>query len=313
MLRRALPYGLMAIAMFFVAKAAIAQTSQAVDRSQMLRIEPGTQIGAPSLPDQALGYAAPSENDADLGVQAILKRQEQYQPFTFTLSAPFFYTTNVALTKNGTVGDGVFSPALTLAYQPRIAKTLYGEFIVVQQLFYYDTQTDFNFTSFDGIAGVVWYVPKIHNLTLRLRYDFNRLTDDEFDEFFQNHSVIAIAEMPFQFVQAMQLNLGALANISVSASPQSVRRNDFEVYAGYVVKLSRSFSVDAVGRVIVKDYYKGGRTDINEILALTANYRPNSWLILSAIATFSWNQSNQSVFDYNVADVGGGVAVTVKF
>ena len=119
--------------------------------------------------------------------------------------------------------------------------------------------------------------------------------------------------MPFQFVQAMQLNLGALANISVSASPQSVRRNDFEVYAGYVVKLSRSFSVDAVGRVIVKDYYKGGRTDINEILALTANYRPNSWLILSAIATFSWNQSNQSVFDYNVADVGGGVAVTVKF
>ena len=299
--------------MLFAADRAVAQTSQAVDRSQILRIEPGTQIGAPTLSDQGLGYAAPSENDADLGVQAILKRQEQYRPFTFTLSAPFFYTSNVALTRNGAVGDGLFSPALTLAYQPRIAKTLYGEFIVVQQFFYYDTHTDFNFTSFDGIAGVVWYIPQYHNLILRLRYDFNRLTDDEFDEFFQNHSVIAIAEMPFQFAQAMQLNLGALANISVSSSPQSPQRNDFEVYAGYAVQLSRSFSVDAVGRFMVKDYYKGGRTDINEILALTANYRPRNWLTLSAIATFSWNQSNQSVFDYNVADVGGGVSVTFKF
>jgi len=313
MLRRALPYGLLAVPMLFAAKFALAQASQAVDRSQILRIEPGTQVGTPSFPDQGLGYAAPSANDADLGVQAILKRQEQYRPFTFSLSAPFFYTTNVALTRNGAVGDGVFSPALTLAYQPRIAKTLYGEFIVVQQLFYYDRHTDFNFTSFDAIAGVVWYVPQYHNLILRLRYDFNRLTDDEFDEFFQNHSVIAIAEMPFQLGQAMQLNLGALVNISVSSSPQSPRRNDFEVYAGYAVQLSRSFSVDAVGRVIVKDYYKGDRTDINEILALTANYRPNAWLTLSAIATLSWNQSNQSVFDYNVADLGGGVGVTLKF
>jgi hypothetical protein len=312
MLRPALPFCLLAAPILFGSSIAVAQTSQ-LDRSQILRIEPGAQIGAPTATNEALGYAAPSENDADLGVQAILKRQEQYRPFTFTLSTPFFYTTNVALTRNGEVGDGVFAPALTLAYQPRIAKTLYGEVIVVQQLFYYDRFTDFNFTSFDAIAGVVWYLPQYHNLALRLRYDFNRLTDDQFDEFFQNHSIVAIAEMPFQFGQAMQLNLGALANISVSSDPQTPRRNDFEVYAGYAVQLSRSFSVDAVGRFIVKDYYKGDRTDINEILALTANYRLRTWLTLSAIATFSWNQSNQSVFDYYVADLGGGVSVTFKF
>jgi hypothetical protein len=312
MLRPPLPFCLLAAPILFGSSIAVAQTSQ-LDRSQILRIEPGAQIGAPTTANEALGYAAPSENDADLGVQAILKRQEQYRPFTFTLSTPFFYTTNVALTRNGEVGDGVFAPALTLAYQPRIAKTLYGEVIVVQQLFYYDRFTDFNFTSFDAIAGVVWYLPQYHNLALRLRYDFNRLTDDQFDEFFQNHSIVAIAEMPFQFGQAMQLNLGALANISVSSDPQTPRRNDFEVYAGYAVQLSRSFSVDAVGRFIVKDYYKGDRTDINEILALTANYRLRTWLTLSAIATFSWNQSNQSVFDYYVADLGGGVSVTFKF
>ena len=63
MLRHALSYGLFATAMIFAANVAVAQTSQAVDRSQILRIEPGTQVGASSLPDQALGYAAPSENE----------------------------------------------------------------------------------------------------------------------------------------------------------------------------------------------------------------------------------------------------------
>ena len=200
MLRPPLPFCLLAAPILFGSSIAVAQTSQ-LDRSQILRIEPGAQIGAPTATNEALGYAAPSENDAELGVQAILKRQERYRPFTFTLSTPFFYTTNVALTRNGEVGDGVFAPALTLAYQPRIAKTLYGEVIVVQQLFYYDRFTDFNFTSFDAIAGVVWYLPQYHNLALRLRYDFNQLTDDQFDEFFQNHSIVAIAEMPFQFGQ----------------------------------------------------------------------------------------------------------------
>lgn len=313
MLLRRLLHVFVSGSILIVATSGRGQTSRDVDRSQLLRIEPGSPIGASTAADQGLGYAAPSENDADLGVQAILKRQEQYKPFTFSLSLPFLYTTNVALTRNGAVGDGLFAPALTLAYQPRIARTLYGEFIAVQQLFYYDRYTDFDFTSFDAIAGVVWYLPQYHSLTLRLRYDFNRLTDDEFNEFFQNHSVIGIVEMPFQFAQAMQLNIGALANISISASPQSPRRNDFEAYAGYAVQLSRSFSVDAVGRFVVKDYYEGDRTDINEILALTANYRPNAWVTLSALATFSWNQSNQSTFDYNVANLGGGVAVTVKF
>src|SRR5206468_1183820 len=60
------------------------QTSQDVDRSQIFRSEPSIRPGEPiSQGSNAFGYAAPSANDADLGVQAILKRQEQYQPFNF--------------------------------------------------------------------------------------------------------------------------------------------------------------------------------------------------------------------------------------
>ena len=111
----------------------------------------------------------------------------------------------------------------------------------------------------------------------------------------------------------MQLNLGALANVSVAADPSGPQRSDFEVYGGYHVQFSRSFSMDAVGRVLFKKYYEGGRNDVSELLALTADYRIREWLTLSAVSTAAWNQSNHSVFDYSVVNLGGSLALTFKF
>jgi hypothetical protein len=50
-----------------------------------------------------------------------------------------------------------------------------------------------------------------------------------------------------------------------------------------------------------------------EALALTANYRVNKYLTVSAVSTLAANQSNQSVFDYQVANIGGAIAFAVKF
>jgi hypothetical protein len=290
------------------------QTSQDVDRSQIFRSEPSIRPGEPiSQTGSAFGYAAPSANDADLGVQAILKRQEQYQPFTISVSLPYYWTSNVALVPSGEVSDGVLAPAFVLAYQPRLMKTLYGEFIASQQLFYYDRLGAFNFTSFDAIAGLVYYLPTYHNLALRLRYDYNRLTTDEWHEFFANHSIVLSADMPFPLGRAMQLSVGALANVSIAADPSGPQRSDFDFYGGYHVQFSRSFSMDAVGRISIKTYYEGSRTDVSELLGLTADYRVRQWMTLSAITTFAWNQSNHSVFDYSVVNLGGSLAVTLRF
>jgi len=286
---------------------------QAQDVSQIFRPEslrPGEPV---SQSPSAFGYAAPSANDADLGTQAILKRQQEYLPFTFTASAPYYWTSNVALVPNGEVSDGVFAPSFVSAYQPRLVKTLYGEFIAAQQLFYYNRLGEFNFTSFDAIAGVVYYVPKFHNLTLRLSYDYNRLTDDGWNQFFANHSIIASADLPIQFGRAMQLNVGALANVSFAANPTGPQRSDFDFYADYHVQFSRNFSVDAVGRLIVKPYYHGDRTDVSELIALSADYRIRDWLTVSALTNFAWNQSNHSAFEYSVANLGGALTLTVKF
>jgi hypothetical protein len=168
-------------------------------------------------------------------------------------------------------------------------------------------------------------MPQWHNLLLRVEYDYNRLTEkDSFEAFFQNHGFIVNAEIPFRLGRAQQLSLGADVNISAAAveSEQppppnvnaiSARRNDYEVYAGYSVVLARSFFVNAVGRIVVRQYWEGDRTDVNEILALTVNYRVNKFLTVSAVITLAANQSNHSIFDYSVANLGGAVAASVKF
>ena len=63
----------------------------------------------------------------------------------------------------------------------------------------------------------------------------------------------------------------------------------------------------------MRPYDSGGRTDVSEILALSGNYRIRDWLTVSAVTTFVANQSNQSVFDYNVFNIGGGVSLSWKF
>jgi len=49
---------------------------------------------------------------------------------------------------------------------------------------------------------------------------------------------------------------------------------------------------------------KNGRTDVSEIISAAATYHLTNWCSISAISSFAHSDSNQDVFDYNVANVG---------
>ncbi len=287
----------------------------AADRARLLQSQstftPPGRVTASGV-DQ--DYAAASPNDTDLGEQAILKRVESYQPFTLETGVPIYYTSNVALVDRGRVSDTIIAPVIGLTYAPKFQKTLYGEFTLRQQFFYYQDFTSFNFASFDAIAGLAYYVPKLNNLALRANIDFNRLTGtDNFDDFFSNVSLNLNAEMPFRIGRAQQVSLGANANISLYATPSPPQRNEFAIYVGYTVNVSRNFYLSASGNLVVRPYDAGGRTDVSEILAFSANYRIRDWLTVSAITSFVANQSNRSAFDYEVVNAGGGITFTWRF
>ena len=260
------------------------------------------------------GHAVESPNDPDIGQQEILKREIQYHPFTFSIATPVFYTSNVALTNSGEVGDVVFAPVVGLFYDPQIAKTLYAHIGAREQVFYYGKYNSFNFGSLDCEAGLSYFLPQVHNLALRAWYDFNRLTFDDRlgDEFFSNHEIILNAEVPFRLSHG-QIVVGADVNLSVGADHQFPRRNDYGGYLGYSVDLTRAFTIGAVGRIVDRDYHQNGRNDVSEIISAAATYRLNDWLAVSAISSFAHNDSNQDVFDYDVANAGGALSLTVRF
>lgn len=291
-------------------------SSQDVDRAQLLQGQTQPPFGPAGLPEGVEdGHAASSPNDADIGEQEILKRTTEYQPLTLSLGSPIFYTSNVALTRSGEKSDVVIAPVVGASYDPQITKTLYGHVGAWEQIFYYGKYTGFNFGSLDAQAGLNYFLPQFHNLILRGWYDFNRLTSDDRlgDEFFSNHALIFNAELPFRFSRAQQLSVGVDTNISVGADHQSPRRNDYEGYLGYSANLTRAFSINAVGRIVARDYHQNGRTDVSEILSATASYYLTNWCSISAISSFAHSDSNKDVFDYDVANVGGAIALTAKF
>src|SRR5207247_9609293 len=115
-------------------------------------------------------------------------------------------------------------------------------FAVLEQLFYCCRFDSSNFGSFDIEVGFIYLVPQLHNLLLRVEYDYNRLTEkNSFEAFFQNHSFIINAEIPFRFGRAQTVSLGADANISAAATEShqppninaiSAQRSDYAVYLG---------------------------------------------------------------------------------
>src|SRR6476619_858529 len=153
-----------------------AQQVQVQDRAQLLR-PPGSTTDPYSEQNGVdNGRAVSTENDADIGEQEILKRIERYEPWSVSIATPFYYTSNVALVRNGEKSDVVFAPAAGVTYAPRFTQTLYGSFSVQRQEFYYDKFSALNFGSFDFRAGLSMILPKAHNLILRAEYDYNRLT-----------------------------------------------------------------------------------------------------------------------------------------
>jgi len=290
-----------------------AQTSANADRAQLLQSQTQPPLG-PVPEGVENGHVAASPNDADLGEQAILKRTAAYEPFTISVSSPVFYTSNVALTPNHELADIVEAPAIGIFYEPRFTRNLYGFVDVRQQMFFYDKYDSFNFGSFDAEAGLSYLEPRLHNLVVRVEYDFNRLTDDDLDSaFFNNHQIIASAEVPFKLNRAEQIALGVDANWSIAADHQSPRRDDYEAYATYFANITRAFSLNAVGRIVLRDYHQNGRDDVSEIFSLDANYKLAPWCTISFISSLARSDSNQDAFDYSVANVGGGLSLVIKF
>ncbi|HSH38359.1 MAG TPA: outer membrane beta-barrel protein, partial [Chthoniobacterales bacterium] len=183
-----------------------------------------------------------------------------------------------------------------------------------RQYFFYDRFDELDFASIDARAGLAYSLPKLNNLQLRADYLYNRLTDEgSFDAFFTSHALAFGAELPFRIGRAQQVSIGTDVSLNLDSDPDGPGRHDFSAFLGYSVNLTRALTISAVARVIARNYTDSDRTDVSGILAVSATYRFTKWLSANAVTTLVTNDSDQDVFDYDVANAGVALSFGLRF
>ena len=262
---------------------------------------------------QLIPYHSDSDNN-DIGEQQILKRIEQWQAFILSANAALFHTDNVALGSTAEQNDHYMTASLGLSYQPRITKTLLGEFSINQSVYRYD---EFRQLDFDGLSmdlGLVLSVPKLANSMLFIRYSYDRLTDTrEHHEFYTSHAISFGIHKIFSLSKAHYFYLGASYDLSIDTVPLLPQRDQFSIYGGYSLNITRSIRFAASHKSTFYDYRSGGREDWNHLYSLSANYYLTKWFYLTASAALYQNDSNLGIFNYEAINYGLGLGVQVKF
>lgn len=266
--------------------------------------------GVADFPD--LGGTA--EVDDAFGAQVIMKDQPRVRPFTAFAEVAAFFTNNVGLVKRATERDGFLIASAGAAGSRALAGALRLDAGVRTSVYRYAEYRELDFQSVDGTVGLAWTPSKLRGAEVLLRYTFTDLTTAEHrSEFFKNHAVSLGVQKAFAISRAQALYGGAQAQWSW-ADPREAGRDEYSVFAGYRLQVTRSVDADVSYRYARFVYREAdGRQDDNHSFSLTTRYVPQEWLSLSATGFAAFNRSNREQFDYDVLNAGGAVQGTVRF
>jgi hypothetical protein len=253
-----------------------------------------------------------SFGDADIGEQWILKELPKYEAFLLFGDVAGFGTSNAALTKENTLSDWFMVARVGASYQPRFSETLQGELTVSQAFFRYNEYDALDFDSTNVGAGLTYIATSLWNAAFFGRYNYTYLSNEDFgDQIFDSHSITFGAQKSFLFTRSHYAYLG-YSSVFSWADPYATQRNEHGLYGGYHMFVTRDLEFDAYTRVAWYDYTQD-RNDFNGILNLAIRYNFTEWLNVTASFSTAVDRSDQSRFDYNVFNGGGGIQLNARF
>ena len=225
-----------------------------------------------------------------------------------------FVTNNVALAKVDPLQDSFLVATTGVGFTQRFAYHLRFDAGARASAYRYDKFPQLDFQSTDLSAGVAWSPPVLKGAELLARYTFTDLTTAERTrEFYKNHAILLGVQKVVPFTRSQAVYFGASAQWSF-ADPKPAGRDEYTAYAGYRAQVTRHVDADlyyCYGRYVYR--YGSGRHDNNQTVSLGLHYTPKEWLSLSATGFVGANRSNRKAFDYDVANVGVGLQLSLRF
>lgn len=298
-----------------------AQTAQGqIERSRLpnptLPLAPGAlSSGEPTESGNTEAALAPATSgDNDLGVQSLLRVPDRPTPWSVFADGGFIFTTNVALTPRNPRSDTFFVGEGGVGYDRRVTPDLTLSAAVRQQYFAYDRFDQLDFGSLNFGLGLAYTAHRLSDLIFSAQLGYTRLTRHGIgdNEFYRDGNLDLGAQKLFTFGRAQLLSVGGDIALNVSV-PHVAEREEFGVSAGYVLQLTRHFSVQTGARVAYYLYAASGREDFNFAGSAGATYAFTPWCSVGASVSGTVDRANRQVFDYDVLNTGASVFFRLKF
>lgn len=274
----------------------------------------GAITGQAFAPEPGSGYAPSSPADPDLGEQRLLIPDQRYKSISLFANVSEFYTSNAALTNGGEQGDWFTAMQFGASWVPRIAGSLYGELTVLQQLYRYADLTGLSFNSLDLGGGLIYVIRELGDLSVFARYNYNLLTNPTADNSIFHQQTIRLGlQKPFVFSRAHSATLGFNADLNLDGWPDYALRNRFALLAGYQANLTRQLQANLFYAISYLPFIDIDRRDWNQILSAGLAWNLTPQFSINASVSASFNESNESFFEYSVLNTGAGLSALLKF
>ena len=269
--------------------------------------------------DTKSGGPTVTTTSGEFGEMPILYRRSNWEPFNVRLDLDVTYTDNATLAPDHEINDVYFREALTLSSTPQIKGRFFGDLSVRQATHVYDEVGELDFDSLDVYAGGIYILPRemplIGDASTFVRYRYNELYERAFSNgFYENQSVILGIQKTWRPRRGHSFYFGYTSAFSVDTDPEQFQRHEHSWFSGYQIKWTDQISTSLNYRGSYYDYTNfGGRSDVNNIVTLDAEYQFNEWASLRAFASYTWNESDMDQFDYESGSIGAGVTLQVRF
>jgi hypothetical protein len=255
-----------------------------------------------------------AQAEADLGIQEGIPAAPSRLGAYLIGNAGLNYTSNPSLANNGGRGDLYFVGGGGAGVRPNLTGGLYLDGHVSDLVFQYAQFSSLNFNYFNAGGGLDYVFENLGQLIASVRYEYQRYLDgNTLDEFYVNNALTTGLFKQFQLNDAMTIQAGWLGSFSLTAQPSSARRHENDFWVGWRWRLLTPLELQTFYILSLFYYPQGSRTDVTQNVGAALTLSLTRWARLSASAGFGANNSTDSFFDYTVVNVGGTLALDVRF
>ena len=256
-------------------------------------------------------YAVPKlPGDQEFGDQVVLVRRANWEPWSVSAGAEYYFTDNAALSSKGQLRDGYLRTGMEARYTNRISGDWFINAALDGHTYFYNRYDALDFLLVKADASLMYKSPWLADAFLSAGYTAYWISGSDFKtEAFRNQAVVLGAQKTWKIARAMQVVAGTSAEYSVQAEPRSPQRNDYSSYVGYKLRVTKKLSATSSYRLAWYDYPSLKRHDWNHMVLIEGSYDLTDWAKLSLSASAAWNRSD--IPSYNYRNVVGGVSANL--